>query len=166
MSPFSQFVEDFHRYATQCPNARAFLGLDSGLGALPDPSIEAGQNRAAEARALGARSKQLAETPLPFDQRLDTQLAGLRLESDVLNETLQFNGATRREQLPRAGDEIGDGVYLLFANDPRPAGDRLEDITSRLEAVPACLASLEARLGRPVARWAGMDVTKISGRSR
>jgi uncharacterized protein (DUF885 family) len=65
--------------------------------------------------------------------------------------------------MPSAGDDIGEGIFQLFVNDPRPAADRLADITARLEKVPAYLAALRDRLETPVARWTRMDLDKVKG---
>ena len=154
---------DFHRLLTSCPNERLVLGLAHDLGALPDPSAAEGARQVAEAEALLARIDAFDRSDLPFDDVLDLDLGRLVLMRRIHHETLRFNGRSTRAQMPRAGDDIGDGLFLLFANDPRPADARLADATARLEQVPDYLQTVLAGLDLPVARWVDIEITKISG---
>jgi uncharacterized protein (DUF885 family) len=158
---FSAFVDAFHQHRTQNPNARVQLGLSDGLGELPDPSLAAAGRRAQSAQRLLASASGLAREPLSFDAALDLDLARLMLDAELFDLGYEFNGQTTLQQQPRAGDEIGDGIFLLSVSDPRPAEQRLVDITSRIEAIPAYLDALIARLERPVARWVQMDAAKV-----
>ncbi|MBX2799704.1 MAG: DUF885 domain-containing protein [Myxococcales bacterium] len=157
------FAAQFHAVMADDPNYRVAMGIDRDLGQLPDPSLRAGQERVAVARALLTELQAVDRSELDFDQQLDLDLAGLLLERRIHSESLTFNGSTMRAQCPRAGDDIGDGLFLIFANDPRPDPVRLADVTARLEAVPAYLDALLDRLDTPVARWVGMDVEKVQG---
>lgn len=155
-------VGRLHDFLSADPTARVQLGLLSDLDTLPDPSLEAGEARAADARALLA---DLAGLPpaASFDEQLDRDLAQLTLERLVLQETHEWNGRRHRQQCPRAADAIGDPLFLMFLNDPRPPADRLADMTSRLEAVPAYLDALLATLDQPLDRWVSMDREKVAG---
>jgi len=163
MSDYDGFVADLHAHLTSNPNARVFLGLTHDLGELPDPSAEALAAEVAEARALLARCEELAAVtdPADFDRALDLDLAALRLGYDIHYATFRFNGRDQATQCPRAGDDIGDGVFMMFINDPRPAEQRLADVTARLEAVPRYIERLLGRVDTPVARWVNIDDEKI-----
>jgi len=163
MSRLKQFSESFHRHFTRNPNARVALGLEENLGHLPDPSMAAERERIAEARQLVAELDAIDLSALSPDDALDAALARLKLEAEIHNATYRFAGDTTSPQQPRAGDDVGDGIFYLFINDPRPAGDRLRDIHTRLDEVPAYLDSLLARLESPVARWVQMDRDKVEG---
>ena len=118
MSEFEAFVADFHAHLTTNPNARVFLGLAEGLGALPDPSAAAHAAKVVAARDLLARAESLiAAGEEDFDRRLDLDLAALRLQYDIHYATLRFNDRDQATQCPRAGDDVGDGVFMLFIND-------------------------------------------------
>ncbi len=163
MRPYEGFIERFHAHFTQNPNRRVVLGVERELGRLPDPSNDETARRLDEARQLSGELEQLSREDLSFDEQLDLDLARLMLEAEAHRDSYRFNDRTRLQQLPSAGDDIGDGVFMLFINDPRPAADRLLDITERLEQVPDYLQSLLARLDTPVERWVGMDVEKVEG---
>jgi len=85
----------------------------------------------------------------------------MALQREVHDLSYTFNGRTARAQTPRAGDGVGDGIFTLFINDPRPDGDRLADITARLEQVPDYCAATLARLDTPVKRWVDIDLEKV-----
>ncbi|HTV25127.1 MAG TPA: DUF885 family protein [Polyangiaceae bacterium] len=158
---YSAFVDAFHQHRTQNPNARVQLGLSQRLGELPDPTLAAADRRAAGARRLLGTVNEIAREPLAFDDALDLDLARLLLDAELFDLSYEFNGHTTLAQQPRAGDEIGDGIFLLSVSDPRPAEQRLADITGRIEGIPAYLNGLIARLERPVARWVQMDAAKV-----
>jgi hypothetical protein len=165
MSAFDAFVADLHEHLTSNPNDRVALGLSDGLGALPDPSAERHAADIAVARDLSKRCAALAAEvdPDDFHRVLDLDLAALRLGYDVHYASFEFNGRDQATQCPRAGDAVGDGIFLLFINDPRPEEDRLADITARLEATPDYLEAALARLDTPVARWVTIDDEKVEG---
>ena len=163
MGALDRFVDDFHAHYTQDPNACLSLGVQKRTGELPDPSLEAGRALACEAQALLRQAWALDTAELGFEQQLDLELATRRLQGEVHQETLTFNGRTTRQQMPVAGVDIGDGLFNLFVNDPRPDGDRLRDVQSRLERVPGYLAAAFRRLESPVARWVEMEQERLAG---
>ena len=60
-------------------------------------------------------------------------------------------------------DTIGDGLFLLFARDHAPLGERLEAIAGRLEAIPAYLEESKSRATVPQVRlWQGIEIETAS----
>ena len=58
------------------------------------------------------------------------------------------------ERRASASDEIGDGLFLLFARDFAPLPSRLVSIAGRLEEAPRVLLEARSRMGdRPVRLW-------------
>ena len=165
MQALNAFFDDLHRHLTRDPHRRLLVGLLDGLGGLPDPSMAAEQARLAEAeRLLGVLDGLQADgQACSADARLDLDLARLLLEQQIFLATVPFNGGTLAEQRPDGGGLVGDGVFLLFIADPRPLDARLHDITARLEATPAFLEGMLARLTRPVARWAAVELESVEG---
>ncbi len=163
MRPYEAFLERFHAHFTRNPNRRVVLGVERELGALPDPSVAEIGQRLDEARELSAELSGMTHADFDFDVRLDLDLADLMLDSEIHRDSYRFNDRARLTQMPTAGDDIGDGVFMLFINDPRPAAERLNDITARLEQVPDYIEALLRRLDTPVERWVSMDVEKVEG---
>jgi len=159
---YADFVSNVHDFLTRDPNSRVYLGLLDGLGKLPDPSLAAGQMQVLGATAL-LNDLEALSPAATFDEQLDRDLAKLTLQRIVLQETHTWNGRLSRQQCPRAADAIGDALFLMFLNDPRPAAERLTDMTARIEATPLYLSKLLATLDQPVARWVTMDQTKVAG---
>ncbi len=162
MSEHDAFVSAFHEYLVADPNVRVYLGLLDGLAGLPDPSIEAGERHADGARVLLSTLDALPPAGT-FEEQLDRDLARLTLERHLLQETFTWNERLHRQQCPRAADAIGDPIFLMFINDPRPAAERLMDMTARLELAPGYLTTLLGALDHPVARWVDMDMQKVEG---
>ncbi|MCP4444742.1 MAG: DUF885 domain-containing protein [Myxococcales bacterium] len=156
-------VADLHTHFTSDPNSRLHAGISENLGCLPDPSLADSARTRDAAQALLTRLEAVDSTGLEFDSGLDLELAKLIVGYDVHDHSYQFNGKSKRQQMPKAGDEIGDGVFLLFINDPRDATARLDDIVGRLEAAPDFTEKMLARLDTPVARWVKMDLQTVEG---
>ena len=163
MSMFDAFVERFHAHFTENPNRRVSRGVNRALGELPNPSRAAIERRDADGAELLQQAASIPREGLSFDQRLDLDLAALMVEAERYNDTYTFNGRTQAQQLPSCGDDVGNGIFMMLINDPRPASERLDDITARLEKVPAYVDALLGRLDTPVARWVMMDVHKVEG---
>lgn len=159
---YSECVKEFHDYFTGDPNACVSLGVAKRLNELPDPSAEAEQKRVREGKRLIEKLQRCAKEDLDFDQLLDLDLALQAVEYAVYGRSYVFNGKTEAMQMPTAGDDISDGIFLLFANDPRPAAERLDNITARLEQAPEYLETLIKRLDTPVSRWVEMDLEKTA----
>jgi hypothetical protein len=56
-------------------------------------------------------------------------------------------------RMPEAPDQVGTGIFLLFAREYAPLDERLETIAARLEAVPAYLMASREQLVEPVRLW-------------
>jgi uncharacterized protein (DUF885 family) len=163
MGSFDELVAAYHEHFTRNPNACIHLGVAKHRDRLPDPSLASAEATVADARELLASAYAVERAGLSFDDSLDLDLAILSIEAEIHDLTYTFNGKVRLAQQPTAGDDIGDGIFLLFANDPRPAAERLADITGRVEEIPAYIEALLTRLDTPVARWVDMDVEKVEG---
>ena len=162
MSDFAAFEQAFHAHFTRDGNQRLALGVDRDLGQLPDPSLADGHDRVLGARNLLHQLDTLDSESLDADQALDSGLAYMALEREILDETHTFNGRTRRQQLPEAGSALGDGLFQLLVRDPRPDAERLADVQARLEGVPAFCDAMLARLEQPVQRWVDMDLERVA----
>lgn len=163
MPSFESFCAAYHSHFTRNPNRCVNLGVQQHLGELPDPSVDYQARGVAAARQLWVDADEVSKAELDFDQRLDIDLAKLHLQYESHRGSYRYNERLEIEQMPRAGDDIGDGIFQVFINDPRPAWDRLADIASRLEKIPDYLSAATARLKTPVERWVSMDREKVDG---
>lgn len=163
MSTYDTFTAAFHELMTRDPNACVQLGVERGLDQLPDPSLAAIAREAADAQALIAHLREIPAEGLSASERLDLELAEQSLALLHFRGTLRFNEKTTAAQLPSAGDDISNGIFGLFVNDPRPAAARLQDITARVSQIPGYVTALLGRLDTPVARWVKMDIEKVEG---
>lgn len=163
MKEYDLLIQNFHEYFTQDGNACVSLGVDKHLDDLPDPSLEHIAARVADGEKLLAQFRSFPRGVLGFEEIVDMDLGILAIEFALYNARYTFNGRTQLQQKPTAGDDISDGIFLLFINDPRPACARLDNIRARLEKVPGYLDKLIKRLDTPVARWVAMDMEKVAG---
>jgi len=163
MREYDLLIEKFHDFFTQDANSCVSLGVNKHLDDLPDPSLENSQLRVAAGQKLLTDIMSFPRGVLDFDQMLDLDLAALAIEFAVFKNTYTFNGKQELQQQPTAGADISDGMFLMFINDPRPAHERLNNITARLEKVPQYLDQLLSVLDTPVARWVNMDIEKVVG---
>jgi uncharacterized protein (DUF885 family) len=64
------------------------------------------------------------------------------------------------ERRVNASDEIGDGIFLVFARATRPLAERLAAIASRLESAPRHIEEQTSRLGQqpPMRLWNEMEL--------
>lgn len=163
MKEYRELIEKFHDYFTQDANACVSLGVHKRLDDLPDPRLDTIAKEVRAGQKLLVDLRTFPRAKLTFDEKLDLDLAALTVEFAIFSNTYTFNGKTALEQTPTAGDDISDGLFLMFINDPRPAEERLQNITSRLEKVPTYLVQLLKRLDTPVKRWVTIDIEKVEG---
>ncbi|EGO63894.1 DUF885 family protein [Acetonema longum] len=161
MSAYDSITQKFHAYFTRDANACVTLGVDKHLDELPDPSLAASQANVREGNELLAEIRHVPREDLDCEKQLDLDLAALEVEYSVFGDTCRFNGKPERFQMPTAGEDISNGLFLLFVSDPRPAAERLDNITCRLEKVPDYLDGLLGRLDTPVKRWRDVDEEKV-----
>ena len=161
--PLRDLIDELYKHKVCVPINRLTLGLLDGLGELTDPSAEAEEAALRSARGLLERLQQVNLAELSADEAIDHTLAVQLLEQELFWGEARFNGRSHLQQTPMAGDELGDGVYLILVNDPRPAEQRLDDILDRLTATPAFLERMLRRLDTPVARWTARDLATLEG---
>lgn len=163
MKEYDLLIHKFHDYFTRDGNACIALGINKHGDDLPDPSLENVVATVEKGKKLLAELRSFPRGVLEFDQMLDLDLAILEVEFEIYSKTYTFNDKIQLQQKPTAGDDISDGIFLMFINDPRPAVERLNNITARLEKVPSYLEQLLKRLDVPVQRWVDIDIEKIDG---
>jgi uncharacterized protein (DUF885 family) len=102
-----------------------------------------------------------AEEEIRLHERLDSELAGLptdELDLEVARYFSRLSLFQARElrlweSMADAPDQIGTGIFLLFAREFAPLEDRLQSIAARLEQIPGYLQRSRGRLRTPVRLW-------------
>jgi uncharacterized protein (DUF885 family) len=132
------------------PVAATFLGRHDWDGRLGDISRDAAEADAAETGRYIADLEGLDPSRLSPSAAFERDIALWQSRKDLFTVT-ELRAWERR---PAAIDEIGDGLFSLFAREFAPLSERLESIAGRLEAAPRVLEQQRDVLcGRRVARW-------------
>ncbi|MCX4028422.1 DUF885 family protein [Endozoicomonas sp. SM1973] len=162
MEQYQLFEANLINFLASDPNGSLALGIAKNLNDLPDPSLENCSARAKQAQDLINQAIQLKQTTTDFELLTDLHLSELHLNKIVHRYQRRFNDRLEVAQHPTAGGDISEGIFTLFIDDPRPAGDRLENISSRIANIPTFLHSMLGRLDTPVKRWQAIDLETVS----
>ncbi len=145
----------FERQLHSFPNFGTYLGIHAEDGRLADLSRHAVlEELAAEQRFL-TDIESLDGADMSPPGSFERELLLLSVRRSI------FDTETQRlwERKASATDEVGDGLFLLFARDFAPLSERLDSIASRLEAAPIALEQSKDRLGdRPVRLWNELEL--------
>ncbi|MEP7158845.1 MAG: DUF885 domain-containing protein [Chloroflexota bacterium] len=149
---FDALVERFPVFGT-------YLGLHEHDGELSDGSREALLAETDATRRYLTALEQIDAAGLSsyFATEHDLALFGARRSL--------FDDEVHRvwERRVSASDEIGDGIFLLFARANLPLAERLTAIASRLEAAPRHIEQQKTRLGQrpPVRLWNELELDAV-----
>ena len=147
--------EFFDRFMERDPVAATFMGIHRWDDRLADVSREAKEAATAEVRRFLSDLEALPSEELSRETRFEREI-GLHVARRML-----FNDEAHRiwERRATAADEIGDGVFSVFARDFAPLAERLVSITARLEDAPRVIDENRRRLGdRPVRLWNELEL--------
>lgn len=169
---FNALSQDYLNLITQDANSCVALGADKKLGDLPKLDEDALTETLSLAQALLIKSEaalsmgsSLAQTNSAnaVESEIDIALIKLSAQQFISGLTLKSENIESYKQMPKAGEQISSGIFLLVTNDPRPAIERIENIHSRLLQVPRFLDEVIAMLDTPVKRWVDIDCETIEG---
>jgi uncharacterized protein (DUF885 family) len=152
-------AERFAALMARYPIYATFLGLHEHDGELGDASREMIMAGIDESRAFLTTLEAIDPVSLSPYFATERELALFVTRRDL------FDGEVHRvwERRASASDDIGDGIFLLFARGGRPLADRLESIASRLEVAPRHLEQARSRFGArpPVRLWNEMELEAV-----
>jgi uncharacterized protein (DUF885 family) len=153
---FEQLVrERLDRLVAAYPIFATYLGIHSEDGRLADLSRDAVETQLAAEKRFMAEVEALDPQGMSAPGRFERELA---LHS---SRRAIFDDEVHRvwERRANAAEELGDGIFLLFARDFAPLSERLRSIASRMEAAPAAIEQVKTRLGeRPVRLWNELEL--------
>jgi uncharacterized protein (DUF885 family) len=125
---------------------------DERLGSRTRAAIE---ERIAGSRRYLADLQALDDGALSAEAAFEREIAVLGARRAVFDDEVQ----RQWEQRASAIDDVGDGIFILFARDFAPLERRLEAITARLEDSPRLLREAPQQLGpRPVRMWNELEL--------
>lgn len=106
-------------------------------------------------------------THLPYDQQLDLELAAKALRAQHAEAMDDIGGSPRHTVLPSALSTVANDLLFQCERDPRLEGNATErrrvvqGFEERLQQFPTYLQQELARLDRPVATWAGLELSVV-----
>ncbi|MFL5778778.1 MAG: DUF885 domain-containing protein [Chloroflexota bacterium] len=145
----------FERLIRDNPVMGTYLGLHEHDAELGDGTRDAllGELEAEKAHLSAVESIDPAEL---------SSTAGFERELEIHNlRRVVFDTEVLRvwERRSTAMDTVGDSLFLLFVRDHAPLSERLIDIASRLERVPAYLVQSQTRARGPQVRlWQQLEI--------
>jgi uncharacterized protein (DUF885 family) len=145
----------FRRLIRHIPVLATYAGIHTEDGRLGDGTREAMLQEVADERSHLAAIEALDPSGLSEDARFERDLEVHNVRREI------FDYEVRRlwERRSTAMDTIGDGLFLLFARDFAPLGERLDSIAARLEAVPQFLTESRTRAVVPQVRlWQNLEI--------
>jgi uncharacterized protein (DUF885 family) len=153
---FYDAVEDrFRRIVRDNPIVGTYLGIHTEDDRLGDGSREAVLAEIDADRAHLAAIEAIDPARLSATARLERDLELHNLRRQIFDSEIVRTWERRSTAL----DTIGDGLFLIFAQDYAPLETRLASIAGRLEAVPAYLDEARTRATVPQVRlWQRLEL--------
>jgi uncharacterized protein (DUF885 family) len=153
---FYDLVEGrFRRIVRDHPDFATFVGIHTEDHRLANGERDAVLGEIAAERAHLAAVEAIDPTGLSADARFERDLEIHNVRRDLFDIEVQRLWERRSTAL----DGIGDPLFAVFARDFAPLAERLDAITSRLEAAPAFLEQSKSRAVVPQVRlWQTIEI--------
>ncbi len=145
----------FRRIVRDHPDFATFIGIHTEDHRLGDGERDAVLGEIAAERAHLAAVEALDVAELSADARFERDLEIHNVRRDLFDSEVQRLWERRSTAL----DGIGDPLFALFARDFAPLAERLDAMTSRLEAAPHFLEQSKSRAVVPQVRlWQTIEI--------
>jgi uncharacterized protein (DUF885 family) len=145
----------FRRIVAENPLVGTYFGIHTEDHRLGDGTRDAVLAELASEKAHLAAVEALDDAGLSPDARLERDLEVHNVRRGIFDTEVVRTWERRSTAL----DVIGDGLFLVFAQDFAPLDERLDSIASRLEAVPAYLSQSRDRAVVPQVRaWQQLEI--------
>jgi uncharacterized protein (DUF885 family) len=152
---FDLVEERFRRVVADNPLVGTYLGIHTEDHRLGDGTRDAVLAELAAEKTHLAAIDALDDEGLSPDARLERDLELHNIRRGIFDTEVVRTWERRSTAL----DVIGDGLFLIFAQDFAPLDERLDSIASRLEAIPAYLAQSRDRAVVPQVRaWQELEI--------
>ncbi len=150
-------ADRFSAFMTRYPVFATYMGLTEHDGELSDGSREAILAETAAAHRFLADIEAIDPADLSAYYAFERDVALFATRRHIFDDEVHRVW----ERRVNATDEIGDGIFLVFARGTQPLAERLESICSRLEAAPRHIEEQKSRLGKqppPMRLWNEMEL--------
>ena len=145
----------FRRLVRDNPLIGTYFGIHTEDHRLGDATRDAVLDGLAKDKAHLAAVEAIEPEALSADARLERELE----LHNVRREIFDTEEVRTWERRSTALDVIGDGLFLIFAQDYAPLPERLDAIAGRLEEVPAFLRQSRDRAVVPQVRaWQQLEI--------
>ena len=149
----------FRRIVRDNPTVGTYLGIHTGDDHLGDGTRDAILAELAADKAHLAHVEALDPAGLSTTGRIERDLELHNVRRSIFDTEVVRTWERRSTAL----DTVGDGLFLIFAQDFAPLAERLESITGRLESVPAYLDEARTRATVPQVRlWQRLEMETAS----
>jgi uncharacterized protein (DUF885 family) len=157
-----QLVRDrFAAVVKRYPVLATYLGIDEYDGELADGSRDAALADVNDAREFVSKLEQIDDTELSPYYAMERELALFATRRQVFDDDVH----RLWERRVTASDEVGDGIFLVFARGRQPLAERLGAIASRLEHAPEHIEQQKSRLDgsqAPMRLWNELELDAIT----
>ncbi|HET7030686.1 MAG TPA: DUF885 domain-containing protein [Candidatus Limnocylindrales bacterium] len=145
----------FRRLVRDNPLIGTYFGIHTEDHRLGDATRDAVLDQLARDKAHVAEIEAIDPAGLSADAQLERELE----LHNVRREIFDTEEVRTWERRSTALDVIGDGLFLIFAQDYAPLPERLDAIAGRLEAIPTFLAQSRDRAVVPQVRaWQALEI--------
>ncbi len=145
----------FRRVVRDNPVVATYIGIHAEDARLGDGSRDALLEELEADRRHLAAVEALDPVGLSPDARVERDVEIHNLRREVFDVEVVRTWERRSTAL----DTVGDALFLLFARDFAPLGERLDSIAARLDAVPAFLDEHRTRATVPQVRlWQQLEI--------
>ncbi|MDX1534544.1 MAG: DUF885 family protein, partial [Thermoplasmata archaeon] len=157
---FDQLAEAFFQsYVDRFPELGTVLGLHEYDTRVSETSRTFFEETIADVEKHRAAFNAIDPEALGGSRRLDRSVALYILDMAAF----QLGEVRWWEMRPDGAEDLGEGLFPLFARTFAPFPERLESMTARLAAGPGTLDQIESRLSRPVKLWIEMALESAQG---
>ncbi|MEA2606882.1 MAG: hypothetical protein QOI00_1639 [Chloroflexota bacterium] len=145
----------FRRVIADNPLAGTYLGIHTEDHRLGDGSRAAVLAEVDAEKAHLAALEALDSAGLSADAQLERDLEIHNVRRGIFDAEVVRTWERRSTAL----DVVGDGLFLIFAQDFAPLEERLQSITGRMEAIPSYLVQSRDRAAVPQVRaWQQLEI--------
>jgi uncharacterized protein (DUF885 family) len=150
--------ERFDGIVKKYPVYASFLGLHEHDGELGDSTREGHLQEIEDSRRFLGQLEALDPARLSAATDFERDLALHMARRNLFEEDVHRVW----ERRATGTDDIGDGLFLLFARTARPFDERLDAMSSRLEHAPRVLQEQRTRLGEhPMRLWNELELDAV-----